>query len=128
MEYKAVTRFKLGPDDEGKNQGYIERGDSFTPESDEEAQRLLASGSIMEADQFDRTFPEVERGENQPSGTPSNLEQIEGTTLQAQPEVKGPESTEPPVNPADPPHVEGATPAGEDSPNEEEDDEEDNNE
>jgi hypothetical protein len=109
MSYKAVTRIITGTKQDGFD--YIERGESVTASKvggQDALDELIASKSVMESDKFDRTFPEPELSENDAPGTPSNLQQVEGTTLQpeAQPEPKV-EATVP-VNPADPPEVEGA--------------------
>jgi hypothetical protein len=111
--YKAVTRFKVPDGEDGFD--WIERGEDVTAEdlgvSDEEFDGFVADKQVMEAEQFAATFPEVEEGFNQPQGTPSNLEEIEGTTLQAAgSEDTGKSGNAPvvPANPADPPVVEGA--------------------
>lgn len=82
MGYKAVARLKMDEDE------YIERGESVSAGDvggKEELKRLAASGSVLEDRAFAAQFPEVELGENQPTGTPSNLEQVEGTDLEAKP-------------------------------------------
>jgi hypothetical protein len=85
QKYRAVARLKGGPDE-----GDIERGE-FVKASDvrgeENLEALVASGSIMTEADFNAAFPrfdaEAEEGANQPAGTPSNLEQVEGTELES---------------------------------------------
>jgi hypothetical protein len=76
--YYAVARQKQ---DDGS---YIERGQKVSDPSDE----AVESGSVLTAQEFDAVFPNLREGDdadggNQPMGTPSNMEQIEGTKLAA---------------------------------------------
>lgn len=102
MGYKVATRLKLA-----KNE-YLERGDDVSEDDVDNFEGLIASKSIVTDEEFDVLFPESEEGTNQAPGTPSNLEQIEGTTLaaasDADDDVNAPGEVEPlPANPADPP-------------------------
>jgi hypothetical protein len=113
---KAASTIKFGSkkDDEGFQ--YIERGEDVSQDQlgvdDEEWEQLIADEVVMEDDKFDAVFPEESGDLVVASGTPSNLAQIEGTELQVNlPEVPE-EEVEPPVNPADPPHVDGAVDPG----------------
>lgn len=109
MTYKAVTRIKTGKDKQ--NVEWLERGDEVTASDvggKEALEELVAAGSVMDSKKFDASFPEQELLENQPTGTPSNLEQVEGTTLQPEQPEPAPAKEATPVNPADPPKVEDA--------------------
>ena len=114
MGYKAVSRLKL---DDGK---YIERGEDVSESDVDDFDALIEAGAVMEDEQFDATFPEQVLGVNQASGTPSNLEQVEGTELQVNPPEDTPDDQKPPefptpANPADPPKVDGAVNPGDGS-------------
>jgi hypothetical protein len=70
---------------------------------------MVAAKSVMTDDEFDLAFPAVKAARNQAAGTPSNLETVEGTTLQAEIPEAGPQEEDPvALNPADPPKVEKA--------------------
>jgi len=75
--YKAVARMKLSEGD------YIERGETVEDPSDD----AIAAGTVVTSKEFDSLFPnfnvEDEEGANQPSGTPSNMSEVEGTDLAA---------------------------------------------
>jgi hypothetical protein len=109
MAFKAATRIKAG--DDKSSVEYYERGEDVSKsdfESDE-WDELVAAKAVMDSKEFDVTFPEHTDPVNQASGTPSNLEQVEGTTLQAaqpkpgDPDYKPDEAAA--ANPADPPKV-----------------------
>jgi hypothetical protein len=57
------------------------RGDSVKPSDlgggQDEYDELVADDILVSDKQYDRLFPEMEEGENQPMGTPSNLPNIE---------------------------------------------------
>jgi hypothetical protein len=123
VQYVAASRIKVAgyKDDKsgedkrgyGKEEEYIEHGDSVSEGdfSEKDWEDLLAARSVMPEDEYKALFPEVEEGFNQAPGTPSNLAQVEGTTLQAPHQPVAAEDEEPtpvPVNPANPPVVEGA--------------------
>lgn len=84
-KYRAVATLKGG---EGEDD--IERGEYVTAGDvggEEDLQRLVASTSVLPEYEFEVAFPgfddEGEDGANLPSGTPSNMEQVEGTKLQS---------------------------------------------
>lgn len=52
-KYKAVARLKVDDND------YIERGEDVTSKDVEDLDALIASGSVMEASEFNARFPEV---------------------------------------------------------------------
>jgi hypothetical protein len=109
MAYKAVSRIKTG--DDKSDVEYIERGETVKKGdfSDEEWDDLVAAKAVMEDKDYALAFPEVTGARNQASGTPSNLEQVEGTSLQVNPPPEGPAEEEPTtLNPADPPKVDDA--------------------
>jgi hypothetical protein len=113
MTYKAATQIRVGGDEDKYDFELFERGDTVTKSKlgvdDEGWDALVASKSVMLEEDFDLAFPEVKRARNQAAGTPSNLEGVEGTTLQAPTPEPGPEEEEPEaLNPADPPKVEKA--------------------
>jgi len=62
---------------------YVERGETVKDPSDD----AIAAGTVVTSKEFDALFPnfsaEPEEGANQPSGTPSNMGQVEGTDLAA---------------------------------------------
>jgi hypothetical protein len=62
---------------------YVERGETVKDPSDD----AIASGTVVTSKEFDALFPnfsdEPEEGANQPSGTPSNMGEVEGTKLAA---------------------------------------------
>jgi hypothetical protein len=109
-------RIKTGTWKTEGGESFIERGepvpdDLFSPE---ELAKLLADNVLIDQDQFvedTRVAPE-----NQPTGTPSNLEQIEGTALQMNP-PEPPEDKDAPKqeNPADVANVDGAPTPGDGS-------------
>src|SRR5690349_12300136 len=107
MGYKAVADIKVG------HKEYIERGQEVTESDVEDLDALIAAETVVTDERYEQMFPEAIEGANQPSNTPSNLEQIEGTELQADlPEVDeetggvAPGAEVPVVNPADPPVIE----------------------
>lgn len=115
-DYKAVSRLKLADNE------YVERGQPVDVSNldDDDVERLVVGKSIMEADAFDKAFPGINEGANQAHGTPSNLEQITGTTLQVNPPENDPEDEAPVLrdefaNPADVVPVEGAVDPGDGS-------------
>jgi hypothetical protein len=108
MGYKAATRIKSGSKEDGFD--FVERGDSVSEGDFDDWDDLVAAEAVVTDEEYDVRFPEHSAPNNQPSGTPSNLEQVEGTTLQAEGAEDGPSSDEEPEvhNPADPPKVENA--------------------
>lgn len=109
MAYKAVSRIKTG--DDKSDVEYIERGEAVKKGdfSDEEWDDLVAAKAVMEDKDYDLAFPAVAGARNQASGTPSNLETVEGTSLQVNLPPEGPVEEEPTaLNPADPPKVDDA--------------------
>lgn len=78
----------------------------------ENFETLVAAGSVVTDEEFKRLYPDAEGEVVQPSGTPSNLGEVEGTKLQAPDQTDGKSDgddgdTAPP-NPANPPQVKGA--------------------
>lgn len=118
MGYKAVSRLKVSSkDDEGPAE-YIDRGESVSESDVDDFDALVKGGSIVTDERYDQLFPKVQEGSNQAWGTPSNLEQIEGTDLQMNPPEEGDEVPTTRVfegNPADVPVVEGAPTPGDNS-------------
>lgn len=118
MGYKANTRIKVSSHKEEDGQHYVQVGEDVSEGdfSEKDWADLLQAKAVVDEDQFKLLHPEVNEGANQPMGTPSNLEQIEGTDLQMNPpEDEG--DTAPPVrdplpNPADVVPVEGASTPG----------------
>lgn len=109
MGYKVVGTLKH--DDE-----VFEHGDPVTASKvggEDNFKALVAAKSVVSDEEFEQVYPAAERGVNDPSGTPSNLQVVEGTKLQAnmpkagdeQPAEK-PKASSP--NPANPPAVKGA--------------------
>lgn len=120
--YKAAARLKVDDSE------YVERGESVSEGDFDKWDTLVASKTVVTDEQYAQMFPEVQQGANQASGTPSNLEQIEGTKLQVNLPEEGdevPATRVPEANPADPPHVEGATDPGDPDVTVEYDDDED---
>lgn len=112
MGYKAAARLKVG------HKEYIERGESVTEDEVDNWELLLESKSVVSDEAYALLFPEVQQGANQAFGTPSNLEQIEGTELQMNPPEEGdevPDTRVPEGNPADVVPVEGAPTPGDGS-------------
>jgi hypothetical protein len=95
--------------DEENGEQYLHVGDEVPDGlfTDEEVAGLVNDGVLVDADAYkEATPPEVY---NQAPGTPSNLEQIEGTQLQMNPPKEGEAPPAPEVvNPADVAPVEGA--------------------
>jgi hypothetical protein len=83
-KYRAVARLKMGDGD-----GDFERGDEVGAKDvggKDELERLVASGSVLSSADFALAFPgfdDEDSTENQPAGTPSNLEQVEGTAQES---------------------------------------------
>jgi hypothetical protein len=81
--YIAVTRIKFS-----NEKPELTRGDVVTAKivgGQEALNELIESESVMDEERFDILFPEEveEEGANQPTGTPSNLGDIDGTDLAA---------------------------------------------
>lgn len=104
MGYKVVSRIK----DEQSDSGYLERGESvkksdFKKEKDWED--LLTGRSVVTDQEFNALFPNfgddgAEEEENDPTGTPSNLQQIEGTKLAASEQKEPPKQEDKKETPA----------------------------
>jgi hypothetical protein len=109
MGYKAATQIRGG---EKGNVFIFERGEAVKKsdfDSEEEWDALVAAKAVMADADYALAFPEQKAAVNQAAGTPSNLEQVEGTTLQAAEQEEGPvQEPEKVLNPADPPKVEKA--------------------
>jgi hypothetical protein len=112
MGYKVIGTLKH--DDE-----VFEHGDSVTADKvggKDNLEDLKAAGTVVDSKVFEQLYPsegDDEKVVNQPSGTPSNLGEVEGTKLQANPpedksSQKSDGSDGSPPNPATPPEVKGA--------------------
>src|SRR4051794_12804456 len=121
---KASTRIKVSGQKTDEGEQYIEVGEEVDESdfSDKDWADLVLARSVVPDEEFDVIHPEVVLGQNQAFGTPSNLAQIEGTTLQVNsPEVDeetggvAPGAVVEPRNPADPVRVEGAVDPGDGS-------------
>jgi hypothetical protein len=95
MGYVANTRIKVGTSKTEDGELYIEVGEEVDEDAfdEDEWAALEEAGAVVTEEEFEELNPEAEEGGNQPSGTPSNMEQIEGTDLEA----KAPEAVEEPA-------------------------------
>lgn len=82
--YKAVSRIKLG------NREYAEVGETVSKadlsDVDGDFDELVAARAVVTADEFKQLFPNFgddSEIDNQPTGTPSNLQPVENTNLAA---------------------------------------------
>jgi hypothetical protein len=113
MGYKVIGTLK-------HNDESFEHGSSVSASKlggEENFKALVAGGSVVTNEEFDRLYPDSddEGTVNEPTGTPSNLREVEGTKLQANmPEPGNQKPAEKqatpaaPQNPANPPEVKGA--------------------
>jgi len=92
MGYKVASRIKTGSKDDGFE--YLERGEAVDKNDVDDFDELLAEQSIVSDEEYARQFPDQEEGVNQPTGTPSNLADTEGTPLEADPETGAGDSSE----------------------------------
>jgi hypothetical protein len=123
--YVANTQIKVGSfktdDDEGEH--YIQVGEDVSEGdfSEKDWDDLVQAQAVVTQEVFDILHQGTNEGANQPAGTPSNLEQIEGTDLQMNPpeDQLDPEAAPPvrdaPPNPANVIPVEGAPTPGDGS-------------
>jgi len=106
MGYKVIGTLKH--DDTTFN-----HGDSITASKvggEDNFKELVAGKAVVTDEEFKQLYPGGEGTVNDPTGTPSNLQPVEGTVLQAPmpPDDPAEEKTTPPPNPANPPEVKGA--------------------
>jgi hypothetical protein len=90
MGYVAVTRIKVDGEEDGTHE-YIEPGEEVDLDEDI-MDELIASGSVIDEDDLEDDEDDEDEVVNQASGTPSNLGQVEGTSLA--PDSTGVGSTE----------------------------------
>jgi hypothetical protein len=123
--YVAVARLKMASRTDEQSEEWIERGEEVSESEVNNFDLLVQSGSIVTEDRYKAMFPEVQEGSNQAWGSPSNLEQVEGSVLQMNPPEEGdevPETRVPLANPADVTPVDGAKAPGDDTSDIDEDD------
>jgi hypothetical protein len=121
--YVANTQIKVGTRKEEDGENYIQPGESVSEGdfTDKDWDDLLQARAVVTQDVYDLLHQGTNEGANQAAGTPSNLEQIEGTELQMNPPPPAEDDSEvPPLrdappNPADVIHVEGAPTPGDGS-------------
>jgi hypothetical protein len=109
MGYKVIGTLKH--DDET-----FEHGSSVSASKvggDDNFNSLKAAGTVVTDKEFEQLYPKQDGEVIDPSGTPSNLREVEGTKLQANPpedksNQQSAEASKPSPNPADPPVVKGA--------------------
>lgn len=106
MGYKVLGTLK-------HDDNTFEHGESVTASKvggEDNFKDLIGAKALVSDEEFERLYPETGGEENDPTGTPSNLSQIEGSKLQAPmpPDEPAEEKKTPPHNPADPPEVKGA--------------------
>jgi len=122
-DYVANTQIKISGRKSEEGEVYIEVGEEVSESDWDEAawDDLVQAQAVVTQDVFDVLHQGTNEGANQPAGTPSNLEQIEGTTLQMNPpeDQLDPEEVVPvrdaPPNPSNVIPVEGAPTPGDGS-------------
>lgn len=107
MGYKVLGTLKY-------NDEVFEHGESVSASDvggEDNFNEIVASKGVVTDEEFKQLYPEQEGTVTDPTGTPSNLREVEGTKLQQNPPEEprqSDESNPTPHNPADPPVVKGA--------------------
>jgi len=85
--YVANSNIKTSSWKQEAGEEYIRPGEDVSEGdfSEKDWADLLAAKAVVTQEEYDILHPETNEGANQPTGTPSNLEQIEGSALQMNP-------------------------------------------